>query len=265
MDPYIDRSKPRQGGINRPLVLGLIVLGALVLAVVITVAWMQIQQRNEAVNRVRQAAARAQSMNNLRMIFLGLQGYQDDHKKLPLPANFDPGTGKPLLSWRVHILPYLEHKPLYDQFRLNEPWDSPHNLPLAQKMPREFLAPNNTERPNDTTYQYVVGPKTLFPHWPAPGPEGKPANVRLYSIQDDRSHTFLVAESNKPVLWTKPADIEYDPLAPPPALGSLLPDYFLVCFADGSVRALRKNLNAELVRLLIDPADGQPIPFDALD
>ena len=36
-------------------------------------------------------------------------------------------NGKPLLSWRAQMLPNLEEIALYEQFHLDEPWDSQHN------------------------------------------------------------------------------------------------------------------------------------------
>jgi len=50
--------------------------------------------------------------------------------------------GKPLLSWRVAILPYLEQQELYGQFHHDEPWDSANNKPLSQTMIKTFVAPN---------------------------------------------------------------------------------------------------------------------------
>jgi len=63
-----------------------------------------------------------QSMNNLRHIALGMWNYYDACKHFPSPASHDRG-GKPLLSWRVQLLPYLEENGLYRQFHLDEPWD----------------------------------------------------------------------------------------------------------------------------------------------
>src|SRR5438132_522263 len=47
-----------------------------------------------------------------------------------LPNNWYSKAGKPLLSWRVLILQYIEETPLYLQFKLDEPWDSEHNKKL---------------------------------------------------------------------------------------------------------------------------------------
>ena len=59
---------------------------------------------------------------------------ESDGQSFPMGAICD-ASGKPLLSWRVAILPGLEQGNLYKQFRLDEPWDSPHNLTLLPLMP----------------------------------------------------------------------------------------------------------------------------------
>ena len=62
-------------------------------------------------------------MNKLRQIILAMHNYETADGALPAYANFD-ADGNPLLSWRVHMLPYLEQNELYNQFKLDEPWNS---------------------------------------------------------------------------------------------------------------------------------------------
>ena len=73
--------------------------------------------------------------------------------------------GKPLHSWRVLILPQLDENTHYKEFRLDEPWDSPHNLPLLQRMPRVYAAPkrvDDPDEPNTTYLQVFVGDGAAF-------------------------------------------------------------------------------------------------------
>ena len=81
-------------------------------------------------------------MNKFKMIMIAMWNFESANKHLP-PAAICDKNGKPLLSWRVAILPYLDENKLYKQFHLDEPWDSPHNLPLAAKMPDIYA---NTDR-----------------------------------------------------------------------------------------------------------------------
>src|SRR5262249_15896286 len=88
-------------------------------------------------NPVDQARARVRIRRSLRELAVAVHNYHDAHGHLPLPAITDR-TGKPLLSWRVALLPFMEHDNLYKQFRLDEPWDGPNNRKLIDKMPAIF-------------------------------------------------------------------------------------------------------------------------------
>ena len=52
------------------------------------------------------------------------------------PAYFADESGKPLHSWRVLILPFLDEGALYKQYDFSEPWDGPNNSRLLARMPR---------------------------------------------------------------------------------------------------------------------------------
>ena len=81
-----------------------------------------------------------QIANNLKQVGLAMYNYREAHGRFPAPAIQGP-DGKPLLSWRVAILPYLSENELYQSFKLDEPWDSPHNKPLLERMPQLFAPP----------------------------------------------------------------------------------------------------------------------------
>ena len=80
------------------------------------------------------AAVQMQIANNLKQVGLAMHNHPKADGRFPAPAIQGP-DGKPLLSWRVAILPYLEENELYLSFKLDEPWDSPHNKPLLERMP----------------------------------------------------------------------------------------------------------------------------------
>jgi hypothetical protein len=99
----------------------------------------------------------------IRQIGIAIHNYENDHGHLPQPAIYSK-DGQPLLSWRVALLPYLEEQELYNQFHLDEPWDSPHNIQLLARRPDLYA--NGRRRPTpsrETTYfQVFTGPDTLF-------------------------------------------------------------------------------------------------------
>jgi hypothetical protein len=179
---------------------------------------------------------------------LALINYGDANRRLPPAGLGDPRTDregkKPLLSWRVAILPYIEQQNLYLQFRLDEPWDSPNNKPLLAKMPRIYKLPGDTKTPSDhTVYQVFVGPGTAFEkgqtiHFPA-------------SFTDGTSNTILIAEAARGVPWTKPEDLPFDPQAPLPALGGHFRGGFNVALADGSIRFITPSTSERTLKAAI--------------
>src|SRR5262249_34911626 len=112
---------------------------------------------------VQTARVRAKAKKNLNTIVLGLQEYSDKNKgHMPPPAVIDK-NGKRLLSWRVLILPYVGHKDLYEQFHLDEPWDSEHNKKLLAKMPAVFASDlPGGKKSHETYYQALVGLGAAF-------------------------------------------------------------------------------------------------------
>ncbi len=158
--------------------------------------------------------------------------------------------GKALLSWRVAILPFLGEDQLYKQFKLNEPWDSPHNKKLLSKIPKIFADP--TGRAHDsfaTYYQVFVGPHAAFE---------KHQFLGIASFIDGTSNTILIVEAANPVPWTKPEDLPFAPDEPIPELGGLFPGIFHAAFADGSVHAISKKIDPTTLRYAIMRDDGYP-------
>jgi prepilin-type processing-associated H-X9-DG protein len=193
-----------------------------------------------------EAARRAQCLNNLKQIGLAMHYYQAAHGTLP-PAAVTDKNGRPLLSWRVAILPYLESSHLYSEFHLDEPWDSPHNRSLLDAMPLVYACPSDRARkPGTTGYQTVIGPATAFT------PDFKP--LAFQDITDGLSRTFLVGESRRCVPWTKPEDLPFDMSVPLTGLGShhgYHNNGFNVLFADGSVRFLKTSITPSVLGALI--------------
>jgi prepilin-type processing-associated H-X9-DG protein len=209
-----------------------------------------------AVQKVREAAARTKDANNLKQIAIAMLNYESAVGRMP-PAAICDKNGKPLLSWRVAILPYIEQQNLYQQFHLDEPWDSEHNIKLARIMPSVYfrpIDPISAEIPT-TCYLALVGNGAGFE---------LNRGLSLLDFTDGTSNTLLVVESEKAVPWTKPEDIEYDPKKMPPIAFSWS-GRTQVLFADGSVRALSKRVPEKTWHLLIQRADGQPIPPGDLD
>jgi type II secretory pathway pseudopilin PulG len=201
-----------------------------------------------AVQQAREAARRAQTMNNLKQIGLAMHNYLATNNSFPPRAILDK-NGKPLLSWRVAILPYLEgggNEKL--DFKLDEPWDSEHNKKLIEKMPTVFANPNGA---NDgkTHYLGADGIDSIL--------SGK--GVGPQKITDGLSNTIMVVEADRSVPWTKPDDLEFDPEKPNKGLGTLRSTGFNVLMSDGSVRFLLNTIDTELFKALMTKAGGEAV------
>jgi prepilin-type processing-associated H-X9-DG protein len=193
------------------------------------------------------------AQNSLKNIGLAMHNYHDVYGHFPAAASYDK-QGRPLLSWRVHILPYLEQEELYKQFHLDEPWDSEHNKKLLAKMPRVYAAPppGGAKERFTTLYQVFTGKGAIF--------EGKKGlTIKQISDADGTANTILVAEASEAVPWTKPQDLPSDPDKPLPKLGAPLADGFNLLFADGSVRYIRKTTKEKTLRALITWNGGESI------
>lgn len=211
-----------------------------------------------AVQKVREAASRATTTNNAKMMGLAMQNYHDEYDGFPR-AVYDPkkvgfknGKG---LSWRVGLLPFLEQSNLHDSFKLDQSWDSAANQALSSTIIRQYTNPD--EQTPQTRFQVFVGRNTVF------DPNGEP--IQLRDIKDGPSNTLLFLEAGTPVPWASPQDIPYTPNGALPAFGRPGQSGFLVGFADGTVRNINKKVNPKWMHAMIQTNDGVIVDFNALD
>ncbi|HUY35723.1 MAG TPA: DUF1559 domain-containing protein [Pirellulales bacterium] len=198
-----------------------------------------------AVMAAREAAQRQQAMNNLKQIGLAFHNYADTYNRFPAAAVIGP-DGKTPHSWRVAILPFIEGKPLYDQYKFDEPWDSEHNKKLIGQMPSTFRDPNDDPTSTFSSYFMLTGETTIG---------GSKDGAKFAEITDGTSNTILAVEAKRDIPWTKPEDIAYDPAMPLPKFGARYPGGFLTLLADGSVRFLSDTIDEMTLRALITKAE----------
>ncbi len=195
------------------------------------------------------------SNNNLKQLGLGFHNVASTYN-FELPTGIYDSTGKVGLSWRVAMLPFIEHGELYKQFHLSEPWDSPHNKQLISKMPRTYAKPGTDPSNGMTHYRTITGSGTIFPP-PAPGKGGTLAfGLKLTAIRDGTSNTALVVEAVDPVEWTRPDDLVYLAGGPLPKLGGISPDGYMIALADGSVRWFKGGASEQTLRALCTATAG---------
>lgn len=205
-----------------------------------------------AKRKVQEAAARAQSSNNLKQIALAMHNYHDANNGFP-PAAVCDKNGKPILSWRVLVLPYIEQDNLYKQFKLDEPWDSENNKKLIAKMPRTYLLPNGAKA-TETNYRVFVGNGAAFDYL---------KGGKLQDIADGTSNTIMVVTAKDSVIWTKPDELEFDPDKDmTKLLGYFHGSACVVGFCDGSVRSFSKSLGRKSLNAYITKNGGEVVPED---
>ena len=196
---------------------------------------------------VAQEGARlTRCVNNLKQLGLALHNYHQTYKSFP-PAYTRDKEGRPLLSWRVQMLPFLEQQSLYDQFHQDEPWDSPHNKTLIDKMPAVFACPaeaRKLRKSGKTTYLAPRGKATVLP-----GAEG----VKLAEVTDGVSNTIMVVDASDAlaVIWTKPDDWNVDPEPKREGLFGHHERGTEILFTDGSVRFIKTTISPVLLRGLL--------------
>ncbi len=200
--------------------------------------------------------ARMRSIENLQKIALAMRKYEENYNCFPPRAIYDKG-GKPLLSWRVIMLPWLNEIELYKQFHLDEPWDGPNNKKLLTKMPAVYRIPGIGGE-TTTFYQVFVGGTTMFESGPGRrGGQNGSRGVNIADTTDGTPNTILAVEALTPVPWTKPEDLTYEATGKLPALGGAFKDAIHAVFADTSVYCLYKSAPEADLRAAITRDGGE--------
>ena len=198
------------------------------------------QMRSDAM-----AQARTQ---NLRQLALAMHNYHAAYKAFPPAYKMGKdGNGKHKVSWRVLILPFLDQQALYDQYKFDEPWDSPANARVTAEIPSVFRAVGSKADTNETDYFVIVGDNTAFK-------TEKGRKIREFI--DGTSNSLLIVETRKAVHWAKPEDIGM-PKDGLPKLGGIAKTGFRVARADGSVGFVRADANKEQLRRLLTINDRE--------
>jgi hypothetical protein len=216
----------------------------------------------DGVKQAQESAPRLTAQNNLRQIGIALHNHNDAVGWIPIPGIGPKGAAlknaaeKPLLSWRVALLPYVEQQALYNEFKLDEPWDSEHNKKLIEKMPKLYAPVAKPGKPGYTHMQMVVGPSALQP----------PVARIPFSFPDGTANTIAVVEAAEPVIWTKPDDVMFPDKELPKdfrkKFGGQFPGGFNVALWDGSVRFIPDSMSDRTLTLALNPSDGQVLPAE---
>src|SRR5581483_3802562 len=178
-------------------------------------------------------------LSKLMNVSLALHAYRKDHGSLPTDICDD--SGHAILSWRVRILPFLDERHLHEEFHLNEPWDSPHNLELVRKTPGIYRCPLASADDGLTTYLRLLG------------------STQVLLVEVDEEHA---------VSWSKPGDLNYDPAVPSKGLARRHAGDFparrggFVTFAEGRPRLVPADSAPDALRELFSLEGEQAVSFE---
>ena len=212
---------------------------------------------------VQATIERHKQMDRYKRLLMAIHRYHNVYHAFPPSTPHRPKNGRPVLSWRVYLLPFLGQQALYEQFRLDEPWDSPHNMALLEQMPDVYSIRrgNRTHKanvkPGYTTCVAPVGDGTIM---------GQAQPVAFRDILDGSGNTILLVEvdSEYAVPWTAPQDYPFDPRTPLAKIARYEGGLWLAGMCDGSVQMLRADITADLVLALFGMNDGKIIPLDRI-
>ena len=207
-------------------------------------------------------AKRGESQARVRQLLLALLNYSAKHGQgqpwaeqgVP-PAIVMGPDGKTPHSWRIEILPFLDQRALFDQYRMNEPWDSPDNKRVLERIPDVFRSPYDDPKSTNSGYFALVGPGTLF--------EGS-KGIRWGQVADGTTTTIMLVEAKRNIPWTKPKDIPFDPEKPLPAVGGFEKGHFSAGFADGHANRFNTEKIKDQLKWLIMRSDGHPIQWPGI-
>ena len=211
------------------------------------------------VTAVKNAALQSESRKKLRDIGIALHEYENAHKQFPA-AHADErviaGSKRTVArSWRVAILPFIDQEKLYNQFHLDEDWDSEHNLKLLDQMPEIFRAPGARKESTETPFLAIVGSQTVISE----------SGTQMRDIQDGTANTIMLMETKKLVPWTKPEDIDFEPEGEMPKLepvyeGGLDVGFgFHVVFADNSIKFIKSYTSQKDLRALFTRSGNERV------
>ena len=207
------------------------------------------------------ALARMPCTENIQRIIIAIHTYHDAHGGWPPLYTVDT-EGKPLHSWRMLLLPFVEEPELYDKIRWDEPWDSPHNSQFHDTAVSVYHCPSNPHIAGkmNCTYSTVAGAAFR----PALPERGQTPRDSFSYWQDGTSNQIVVVEVKEPFCWMDPtADIDLEELVkginkPEGRAGSFHVGGMNIGMGDGSVRFVEETVDSAILRAWGDPSDGMP-------
>lgn len=206
---------------------------------------------------------RLQSNQHLQRIALAMRNYHSDHGSYP-PAYVTDSNGRPMHSWRVLLLPYLDEQAIYARYDLSKPWDE-QTLELQSPLgiPKVYTSPADADSTTfgHTSFVVITGKRTMFPG---------PRSTRSMQIEDGLASTIMVVERhNSGIPWYQPLDLKSTQMqfqinGSGQEISSNHPGGAWVTTADGKTYFLRDSFSADFLQSLTTIAGGERVPLEEL-
>jgi prepilin-type N-terminal cleavage/methylation domain-containing protein len=176
------------------------------LLVVIAIIAILIGLLVPAVQKIREAAARTQCVNNLKQIGLAVHNCTDSTRKVPPLWFQQSGTPSTFVGLFYLLLPYIEQQPVYDQAKQTNSnrwaYFSRSNVVTVYLCPADPTEPTNYDTMNGNTNQWASGnyAGNVMVFDPMPASAGStaanaPGRFRslVNAMQDGTSNTVIMA------------------------------------------------------------------------
>jgi hypothetical protein len=189
--------------------------------------------------------------------------YEDVHSSFPAAV-----SGRPVSSWRIRLLPYLDRSSFAERYHWDKEWDAEDNRPFQYETMIEYDCPSRPQKTDSrgrflTAYVCPTGAGTMFA-----GENG----IAMGSITDGSANTLMLLEAcGTRIVWTEPRDIDVgstpaginQPGAEADRSDGVLSSYHyrgaLAALADGSVMFLNENTDPEILKALLTAAGGESV------
>jgi prepilin-type processing-associated H-X9-DG protein len=229
-----------------------------------------------AVQQAREAARRTQDRNNLKQIGLAMHNYHDVYQHFPIGTVPNEAL-KPdqRLSWMASVLPFVEQNDLYNRLDMKKGWHDAANEPAVGTDVDVFLNPSVPTRRGANNraishYAGMAGVGEDAPKLPKgdrrAGIFGYDRVVGIRDIIDGTANTVAVMDVKEnfgPWVAGGPGTIRALTKEPyingPDGIGSFSPGGANFLFADGSVRFISQNVDANVMRALATMAGQEAI------
>lgn len=205
-----------------------------------------------SVQSARESSRRGVCEHNLLQIWYGLDHYRRKHGDFPAASTAD-GGGKPLLSWRAALLPFLERNDVYRRMDQTKPWNDAVNQSATATPIHVYACPSDAPVIQATNYFAVVDPRTIWRHDQAERPK---------AATDPLSATILLIEGfGRNTAWAAPIDLTFDEARQLLTTGNDLDQGHQrgrhVLFADGTVGFVGTPLDRANAEALLTSAGGE--------